>query len=142
MWLNKIHGTFEIESINSLNNIADKTVEVLQQNKFITEKKGNGINFQRNIQFTMELGNRMQIFLFSYDGVIEIFKSDGNVQFNFLLNINAELFKLTLLIIIIGFFLFFFRANVNLVKYFGLSIVLILIQRKLIINHFINIVKH
>jgi len=141
MWLNRIQGTFELKSINNQVDITDRTVKKLQQNRFITEKKDNRINFRRFIQYTSDTGNnRWELFLYTYDGVIETSNVTGNNLNKFSLNIKVQLFKLIILIISIAFFLYLFEAHVNPLLYLGISVLFILIQRILIKDHFLDIV--
>jgi len=137
MWLNNIKGSIEIKGNNSLGAITDKTVKRLQDRKFFTEKNDKTITFQRAIQFTENSGkNRWKIFLFSYNGLIEISERNGRVVNDFELNINAQLFKLLFLFFFTILFLYLFEVEVNQFLLFGFSLFLILIQRILIHNHF------
>ena len=143
MWINKIHVTLAQKSDANLPDITERTVKVLQQYQFLTEIKENKISFQRSIQFTTDSGNnRWQVFLYNYNGELEISESDGIVVKKISLNINAHLFKSVFLIIMIGLFLYLFKAGIAPYIYLGLSMIFILIQRALIKMHFIGFVAH
>jgi hypothetical protein len=142
MWINKVRGTFEIESSQSPANRIDETVKKLQNKSFITERTQDIIGFQRSIRVTPYWDHsRMRFFRFDYSGVIDITNRNGSGINDFVLNINHQLFKLILFIISIAFFLCFFKLYVNPVLFIGLSAVLILAQRELIRIHFLKILN-
>ena len=142
MWLNKIQGTIEVKHINSLDNVADITVKLLQENRFITDGKENVIKFRRSLRFTHNTGrNNRQILKYIYHGEIEFKEINGKFFNHFFININSQLFKILLLGMFIGLFLFLFEVKTNPVIFLGFLVGLILIQRALIYDHFYNIVS-
>ena len=142
MWLNKIQGTIEVKHINSLDNVADITVKLLQEDRFITDGKENVIKFRRSLRFTHNTGrNNRQILKYIYHGEIEFKETNGKFFNHFFININSQLFKILLLGMFIGLFLFLFEVKTNPVIFLGFLVGLILIQRALIYDHFYNIVS-
>ena len=142
MRLNKIHGAICIKSTNNPNSIIERTVKMLRQNKFLTEHIENRIIFQRSVQFTTDTGkNKLKVFLFSYNGVINILNNKGDIIYDYSLNINAQLIKLSMFILLLYLVLYFYNTNVHPLLLVLILILLIFFQRALLKNHFINIIK-
>jgi hypothetical protein len=142
MWLNKIQGTIEVKYINNLDNVADIMVKLLQENRFFTGRKENSIKFRRSLRFTHNTGrNNRQILKYIYHGGIEFKETNGKFFNHFFIKINEQLFKILLLGMLIGLFLFLFEVKTNPVVFIGFLVGLILIQRALIYDHFSNIVS-
>lgn len=142
MRLNKINGLICIKSTNNPTITIENTIKILQKNKFITDNIENRIIFQRSIQFsTHSSENLHKFFLFSYTGVINIFNNQGNTYFDYSLNINTQLIKLTGLIILSYTLLHLINLNVHPLILLGIFVFIIFSQRVLLKNHFITIIK-
>ena len=76
-----------------------------------------------------------------YHGGIEFKETNGKFFNHFFIKINSQMFKILLLGMLIGLFLFLFEVKTNPVIFVAFLVGLILIQRALIYNHFYNIVS-
>jgi hypothetical protein len=141
MWINKIHGTILIKSTNH-DLIIERTLKGLRKNQFLTDRKENKITFQRYVQFTEDTGkNKLKLFLFSYKGEIIILKTNGNIIYEYFINIVVQLIKMVILFIIICLIWHFYNSTVNPLIFGALFILLVVSHRALIKNHFINIIN-
>jgi hypothetical protein len=139
---NEIHGSICVKSTNDKLGSVDKTVKILRHNEFITEFNPKKIIFKRHIQFTEDTGrNKLKVFLFSYSGTINIREDQENIFYEYTLNINAQIFKLALLMILIYLFFYIYSTNVHLLSFILIFVLIIFIQRALIKNHFTNIIN-
>lgn len=142
MQLNKIFGSINLKSVHYNYISVEKTICMLHKFKFITEHNFNEITLKRSIQFTMDTGkNKLKVFLFSYCGEINICKNQNNIIDEYSLNINAQSFKLTLFMILLYLIFYIISIKIHLLLYVLILTLLVLFQRVLIKNHFINIIK-
>lgn len=142
MQILKIVGVLWIKRRNDPKSIMERMAKKLQENNFVTEQLENRIIFNRSIQFTNETGeNRTKLFMLSYGGVINLLNKQGNFQYEYSLNISAQLFKSSLLIILIFLISYYYTSSMHIFLFLLIFVAQIMIHKAIIKDHFTSIIK-